>query len=518
MASLFRRRVVINLLRAFWVIIIFWYEYGTFYSSVHDCNWPDLTLYPSDVGATYDANISHVLLVADPQIVDRYSYPSRNFLVAHLTRLIVDLNLRKNWKAAIEKKPDAIVFLGDMMDNGRDSMSDAEYESYFQRFQSIFKADASIPQYFIPGNHDTGLGRTEYFSPHAHSRYVNHFGSPNTEISIANHTLVLFDAPNYADEDSQRYGQGKKINQWVPRKGGSLEYMKAFAKANHSDPVILFSHIPLYRPDGKSCGPLREKGNIRPGVGPGYQNVLEKLSSQRLLEAFKPAIVFSGDDHDYCEYTHHLSLRNAPIQETKEVTVKTISMVMNVRRPGFQLLSLAPALLHSETSETLAERPCVLPDQLRIYLQLYIPSLITSLLIVFLVSLRHRSTFHNKADSNLAEVHLLSDIEEGTGDAVESTFTSSRRQPTSSGRLNSRMTTINPGWRIAPEERYSKSNSFNVSEWLCGFADVILSASGRSRGPSSRRSWLLTFLRDVRDVAVFPIATFIFITWWTVSN
>lgn len=227
---------------------------------------------------------------------------------------------------------------------------------------------------------------------------------------------------------------------------------------------------------------------------------------------------FSGDDHDYCEYTHYLSLRNAPIQETKEVTVKTISMVMNVRRPGFQLLSLAPALLRSETSETLAERPCVLPDQLRIYLQLYIPSLITSLFIVFLVSLRHRSTFHNKADSNLAEVHLLSDIEEGTGDAVESTFTSSRRQPTSSGRLNSRTTTINPGWRIAPEERYSKSNSFNVSEWLCGFADVILSASGRSRGPSSRRSWLLTFLRDVRDVAVFPIAIFIFITWWTVSN
>jgi 3',5'-cyclic AMP phosphodiesterase CpdA len=125
------------------------------------------------VGAAYDASTSHVLLVADPQIVDRYSYPNRNFLFAYLTRLIVDLNLRKNWKVAIEKKPDVVVFLGDMMDNGRDSMSDAEwvktvvlsravcspfcrYESYFHRFQSIFKTDASIPQYFIPGNHDTG--------------------------------------------------------------------------------------------------------------------------------------------------------------------------------------------------------------------------------------------------------------------------------------------------------------------------------------------------------------------------
>lgn len=89
---------------------------------------------------------------------------------------MVDLNLRKNWRAALLKRPDAVVFLGDMMDGGRFSMSDDEYvladvtsnpscaslisqfryESYYRRFKSIFRLDSGIPQYFIPGNHDTG--------------------------------------------------------------------------------------------------------------------------------------------------------------------------------------------------------------------------------------------------------------------------------------------------------------------------------------------------------------------------
>ena len=72
----------------------------------------------------------------------------------------------------------------------------------------------------------------------------------------------------------------------------SCFYLISSFEAAHTDPVILFSHIPLYRPDGKSCGPLREKGTLRPGVGVGYQNTLEKHASQRLLQAFKPIAIF----------------------------------------------------------------------------------------------------------------------------------------------------------------------------------------------------------------------------------
>lgn len=61
---------------------------------------------------------------------------------------------------------------------------------------------------------------------------------------------------------------------------------------SHPFPVVLFTHIPLYRPDGTYCGPLREKGTIRVGVGMGYQNTLGKHASQRLLETIQPSLIF----------------------------------------------------------------------------------------------------------------------------------------------------------------------------------------------------------------------------------
>lgn len=66
------------------------------------------------------------MIVADPQILDHRSYPGRGAFLTWLSRIIVDLNLRKNWWVATSKKPDAVVFLGDMMDGGRFDMSDEE--------------------------------------------------------------------------------------------------------------------------------------------------------------------------------------------------------------------------------------------------------------------------------------------------------------------------------------------------------------------------------------------------------
>lgn len=57
-------------------------------------------------------------------------------------------------------------------------------------------------------------------------------------------------------------------------------------------PLILFSHIPLSRPEGASCGPLREKGWIRAGRGAGYENTLSQATTNMLLETFRPSLVF----------------------------------------------------------------------------------------------------------------------------------------------------------------------------------------------------------------------------------
>ena len=59
----------------------------------------------------------------------------------------------------------------------------------------------------------------------------------------------------------------------------------------NQSPVILFSHIPLYRPEGTGCGPLRERGTIRQGFGTGYQNILGKEASNFLLLKLKPTLI-----------------------------------------------------------------------------------------------------------------------------------------------------------------------------------------------------------------------------------
>ena len=64
--------------------------------------------------------------MADPQILDHRSYPDRPPWLGRLTQFIVDLNMRKSWRAVLRQRPHAVAFLGDMMDNGRYAMSDDE--------------------------------------------------------------------------------------------------------------------------------------------------------------------------------------------------------------------------------------------------------------------------------------------------------------------------------------------------------------------------------------------------------
>jgi hypothetical protein len=64
-------------------------------------------------------------------------------------------------------------------------------------------------------------------------------------------------------------------------------------------PVILFSHIPLYRDPGSNCGPRREKGFIPAVRGDGYQTLLSRETTELLLNELGPTLVF--------RYLHSLS-------------------------------------------------------------------------------------------------------------------------------------------------------------------------------------------------------------------
>jgi ethanolamine phosphate phosphodiesterase len=135
---------------------------------------------------------------------------------------------------------------------------------------------------------------------------------------------VFIDAPGLVGEDRERARHGYAFGGpdsendegkggWSAIPGGTVEFVRQFAAGQfilllaldietiadvehcpekHDKPTVLFTHIPLSRPDGTDCGPLREKGTIHRGAGFGYENTFSEEASNFLLQNIRPSIIF----------------------------------------------------------------------------------------------------------------------------------------------------------------------------------------------------------------------------------
>ena len=120
-----------------------------------------------------------------------------------------------------------------------------------------------------------------------------------------------------------------------------------------------------------------------------------------LFLSFNPdlsSLYNSADNRDYCEYIHvrpgDSDDTTNPHDPIREVTVKSFSMSVHIRRPGFQLLSLVdPAKLANPSLKSFADTPCLLPDQYRIYTSFYAPCILFTFLILVLLNIS-RARFH----------------------------------------------------------------------------------------------------------------------------
>lgn len=152
--------------------------------------------------------------------------------------------LRKAWRVAKSTNPDAVIFLGDMMDSGFAEMeitkcvhlplifptllssTTSRYQEYVQRFRSIFSTSPPLPIYYVPGNHDVGLGNGHDTSPFARSRYRDTFGPLSQHVVLGGHSLLLVDAPALVDEDWRREQAGESRFEGLPQDLNSLKHMR----------------------------------------------------------------------------------------------------------------------------------------------------------------------------------------------------------------------------------------------------------------------------------------------------
>ena len=353
------------------------------------------------------------------------------------------------------------------IENGAKDVTSQEYATTGGKSRQVIAS--------LPGNHDLGFGAGVQIV--VRDRFESRFGSGNRIDVLGNHTFLSLDTPSlsahnqfmsngYESEQKDfeplkhiwkpsmdflnnlRHPAGKAVQealgQYYPREHSNTVWNHQVTEAgdvkNHPSldklvqealapkpklPVILLSHVPLYRNPDTDCGPLRERGGaLTLTFGYQYQNVLTQTLSRDIVSKIYPigdlAAIFSGDDHDYCDVPHRYNVAAMPstnpmdtlktrLAQIREITVKSFSWAMGVRKPGFQMVSLwNPVDAQGNTVgiplPTVQTHLCLLPDQLSIFIDYALLFLLTlPLLFVRAVYITIKS-----GDSTSAEDSLLS--------------------------------------------------------------------------------------------------------------
>ena len=87
--------------------------------------------------------------------------------------------------------------------------------------------------------------------------------------------------------------------------------------------------------------------------------------------------------------------------------MKSFSMAMGISRPGFQLLTLASRTSNSDPP-LVADSPCLLPNQLAIYLERYLPLAVISLVVLVVSSIRQVQAHQSDSYMSLPMSHTRS--------------------------------------------------------------------------------------------------------------
>jgi hypothetical protein len=302
----------------------------------------------------------NIFIVSDPQLTDNYSYGfikfSPNGIISQLVYFFSDLYMKKNFASILARNRNnihAIVFQGDLMDSGR-FQNDETWQWEYDRYKYVFKQHDNIPTFNVSGNHDIGFGDR---SDNVVKRFKKHFGKDlNYEFNIENVRFAVINSLylefiNFIpfENDANEMGDMKKYQ------AETWSFLEKIAKKKK--PTVLFSHVPLFRPNDADCGVYAKtrKQPIRQGIGFGYQNLLSHGVTQRILRTLKPQRVFSGDDHENCEHVHKLDNF-----QSIENTVGSFSFLQGTIHPSYGMISVK--------GEEIKYRSVFLPTQWYIYI------------------------------------------------------------------------------------------------------------------------------------------------------
>ncbi|XP_070503992.1 metallophosphoesterase 1 isoform X2 [Chironomus tepperi] len=286
---------------------------------------------------------SRILFVADPQVLGE-SKESRWY-----ARYDSDKHISRNYHQAVSHvRPDVIVFLGDLIDEGS-FVDDFLYEKYFRRFVEIFPEPTDVKMIFIPGDNDIGGEGSEMVKPSKVKRFNNYFEDNSqwkfdNKLNIYHINRITHELPLLKDQD-------------MPQ----IEENSGYTR-------ILISHFSII---------------LIPGA-----------YSYKAIERFRPHVIFSGHYHRSSQITselkrlrysttlplmHSMSYELRTIetnQEALEIQVPSCSYRMGEDHIGFGQAVIENGYLHYT--------PLFIPNrftQLRLYVVFGFVLIIVNILI-----------------------------------------------------------------------------------------------------------------------------------------
>lgn len=211
-----------------------------------------------------DATPHHLVLLADPQIIDPHSYPSRPWPLSALTVLITDNYLRRGYMAMQSGlRPDTLFFLGDLFDGGREWKTrqghfedpklgrgrSKEEKGWVDTWHKWYGEDYWLTEYMrfgeiffngfqeggdtagawqrgrklvasLPGNHDLGFGAQVQVP--VRDRFEAFFGDVNRVDVVGNHSIVSIDSVSLSADTSEYL----KTNDLRPIYGPALQFLE----------------------------------------------------------------------------------------------------------------------------------------------------------------------------------------------------------------------------------------------------------------------------------------------------
>ncbi|CCJ31489.1 unnamed protein product, partial [Pneumocystis jirovecii] len=185
----------------FWFFILWYGEVSIFKKMVNHCMWSQWENWENG------AHPYRVALIGDPQLVDKGTY-NRSFILTALTNFYTDKYMKRNWKYLNNQlHPQSLIFLGDLLDGGRDLemkkyristleeqkiLKKTRWIKEYRRFDDVFFQPPGVKVIStLPGNHDIGF--SDGVTLKRLNRFRAYFGESSSSYTIGNHTFVLLD-------------------------------------------------------------------------------------------------------------------------------------------------------------------------------------------------------------------------------------------------------------------------------------------------------------------------------------